>query len=151
MAGANDLKGVIDVADFADDDKLGKGKEMVDKLTNLIAIFENPALDFSKNRAGGDRTTVGLNVEVSRPLPDNYGIRLAVSQRRTLGSDVFSPGFINMRRDQERSGYALTLTKLLRQGLTLKFQVRKVLNSENIELFEYENTVARVSMLWDFK
>lgn len=54
LAGANDLKGVIDVADFADDDKLGKGKEMVDKLTNLIAIFENPALDFSKNRVGGD-------------------------------------------------------------------------------------------------
>lgn len=54
LAKANDLKGVIDVADFADDDKLGKGKEMVDKLTNLIAIFENPSLDFSKNRAGGD-------------------------------------------------------------------------------------------------
>jgi type I restriction enzyme M protein len=54
LARANDLKGVIDVADFADDDKLGKGKEMVDKLTNLIAIFENPSLDFSKNRAGGD-------------------------------------------------------------------------------------------------
>jgi type I restriction enzyme M protein len=54
LAKANDLKGVIDVADFADDDKLGKGKEMVDKLTNLISIFENPALDFSKNRAGGD-------------------------------------------------------------------------------------------------
>lgn len=30
-AKANDLKGVIDVADFADDDKLGKGKEMVDR------------------------------------------------------------------------------------------------------------------------
>jgi len=54
LAKANDLKGVIDVADFADDDKLGKGKEMVDKLTNLISIFENPALNFSKNRAGGD-------------------------------------------------------------------------------------------------
>lgn len=54
LAAANDLKGVIDVADFADDDKLGKGKEMVDKLTNLISIFENPSLDFSKNRAGGD-------------------------------------------------------------------------------------------------
>lgn len=54
LAKANDLVGVIDVADFADDDKLGKGKEMVDKLTNLIAIFENPSLDFSKNRAEGD-------------------------------------------------------------------------------------------------
>ncbi len=54
LAKANNLVGVIDVADFNDDDKLGKGKEMVDKLTNLIAIFENPALDFSKNRAEGD-------------------------------------------------------------------------------------------------
>lgn len=54
LAKANDLNGVIDVADFADDDKLGKGKEMVDKLTNLITIFESPSLDFSKNRAGGD-------------------------------------------------------------------------------------------------
>ena len=27
---------------------------MVERLTNLIAIFENPALDFSKNRADGD-------------------------------------------------------------------------------------------------
>ena len=54
LAKANDLVGVITVADFADDDKLGKGKEMVDKLTNLINIFENPSLDFSKNRAGGD-------------------------------------------------------------------------------------------------
>lgn len=54
LAKANDLVGVIDVADFDDDDKLGKGKEMVDRLTKLIAIFEKPALDFSKNRAGGD-------------------------------------------------------------------------------------------------
>ncbi len=54
LAKANGLEGVIDVADFADDDKLGKGKDMVDTLTKLIAIFENSALDFSKNRAGGD-------------------------------------------------------------------------------------------------
>ena len=40
--------------DFNDSTKLGTGKEMVDRLTNLIAIFENPALDFSKNRAEGD-------------------------------------------------------------------------------------------------
>src|ERR1700676_4339816 len=30
LAEANDLRGVIDVANFNDDDKLGKGKEMVD-------------------------------------------------------------------------------------------------------------------------
>ncbi len=40
--------------DFNDPTKLGSGKEMVNKLTNLIAIFENPALDFSSNRAADD-------------------------------------------------------------------------------------------------
>ena len=45
---------LVDVPDFNDATKLGSGKEMVDRLTNLIAIFESPALDFSKNRAGGD-------------------------------------------------------------------------------------------------
>lgn len=34
--------------------KLGSGKEMVERLTNLIVIFENKALDFSKSRAEGD-------------------------------------------------------------------------------------------------
>jgi type I restriction enzyme M protein len=54
LAEPNDLKGVIDVADFNDSDKLGKGKEMQDRLSNLVAIFENPELDFSKNRAEND-------------------------------------------------------------------------------------------------
>ncbi len=54
LAEANNLKGVIDQVDFNDQEKLGKGKEMQDRLSNLIAIFENPALNFSKNRAEGD-------------------------------------------------------------------------------------------------
>ncbi|MEW5815483.1 MAG: type I restriction-modification system subunit M [Spirochaetota bacterium] len=54
IAKENNLTGTIDVADFNNADKLGSGKEMVDRLTKLIAIFENPGLDFSKNRAEGD-------------------------------------------------------------------------------------------------
>jgi len=54
LAEANGLHGVIDAVDFNDEDKLGKGKDMQDRLSNLIAIFENPDLDFSKNRAEGD-------------------------------------------------------------------------------------------------
>lgn len=51
LALANKLS---DMPDFNDPAKLGDGKEKVDRLTNLIAIFENPALDFSQNRADGD-------------------------------------------------------------------------------------------------
>ncbi len=51
LANANKLS---DMPDFNDATKLGTGKEMVDRLTNLIAIFENKTLDFSRNRADGD-------------------------------------------------------------------------------------------------
>lgn len=54
LAEANSLKGVIDVADFNEPDKLGSGKDMVDRLTNLIAIFQNEALNFRQNNADGD-------------------------------------------------------------------------------------------------
>ena len=54
LAEKNNLKGIIDQTDFDDDTKLGKGKEKVERLSNLISIFENEVLDFSKNRAEGD-------------------------------------------------------------------------------------------------
>jgi len=54
FAQANGLTGVITVADFDDDEKLGKGKDKIDKLSNLLEIFGKPELDFSSNRAEGD-------------------------------------------------------------------------------------------------
>ena len=51
IAEANKLS---EMPDFNNPDKLGSGKDMVDRLSNLITIFENPALDFSQNRAEGD-------------------------------------------------------------------------------------------------
>ena len=52
LADANDLKGVIDQADFNDESKLGAGKEMQDRLSKLVAIFDG--LDFRANRTEGD-------------------------------------------------------------------------------------------------
>jgi type I restriction enzyme M protein len=52
LAEENDLKSVIDVADFNDEDKLGKGKEMVDRLSKLVTIFDG--MDLRANRAEGD-------------------------------------------------------------------------------------------------
>lgn len=48
------LQGIIDIAHFNDEKKLGKDEEMIDKLTNLISIFQKPELDFSHNRAEDD-------------------------------------------------------------------------------------------------
>lgn len=53
LAEANQLDGVF-VADFDDEAKLGKGKDKVETLSKLIAVFQNENLDFSKNRAADD-------------------------------------------------------------------------------------------------
>jgi type I restriction enzyme M protein len=52
LAETNNLKNVIDVADFNDEEKLGKGKEMVDRLTKLVGIFQG--LELGSNRAEHD-------------------------------------------------------------------------------------------------
>jgi len=106
LANANRLS---DFPDFNDATKLGSGKEMVDRLTNLIAIFENPALDFSRNRADGDdilgdayeylmrhfATESGKSkgqfytpAEVSRVIAQILGIRHA---RTTNATTVYDP------------------------------------------------------------
>ncbi|MBG6206256.1 type I restriction enzyme M protein [Labrenzia sp. EL_126] len=54
LAEANQSLSQADFPDFNDAVKLGDGKEKVERLTNLIAIFEDRRLDFSKNRAEGD-------------------------------------------------------------------------------------------------
>ncbi len=106
LAQANHL---ADMPDFNDPAKLGSGKEMVERLTNLIAIFENPALDFSKNRAEGDdllgdayeylmrhfATESGKSkgqfytpAEVSRIIAQVLGIREA---KASAGTTVYDP------------------------------------------------------------
>lgn len=54
LAKANGLEDVLATADFADPVRLGTGKEMVDRLSNLIGIFNDSRLDFSHNIAEGD-------------------------------------------------------------------------------------------------
>jgi len=106
LANANKLS---DMPDFNDATKLGSGKEMVDRLTNLIAIFENKSLDFSKNRADGDdilgdayeylmrhfATESGKSkgqfytpAEVSRIMAEILGIRAA---KTTSSTTVYDP------------------------------------------------------------
>ena len=51
---ANSRLARSDFPDFNDSNKLGDGAQKVEKLGNLIGIFENPALDFSQNRAEND-------------------------------------------------------------------------------------------------
>ncbi len=54
LVDANARLSKSDFPDFNDPNKLGEGKDMVEKLSNLVSIFQKPELDFSQNRAEHD-------------------------------------------------------------------------------------------------
>ncbi len=129
LAEANDLKGIIDVADFNDPDKLGKGKEMVDRLDKLVGIFQS--LDFSGNRAEGDdllgdsyeylmrhfATESGKSkgqfytpAEVSRIMAKVIGLNGAKSADQTIYDPTCGSGSLLLKaHDEARSSTGLDL------------------------------------------
>src|SRR6266446_5483245 len=126
LAKANKLS---DFPDFNDAAKLGSGKEIVDRLTNLIAIFENPALDFSRNRAEGDdilgdayeylmrhfATESGKSKgqfytpsEVSRIMAKVIGINKARSQSQTIYDPTCGSGSLLLKAaDETKTGVTI--------------------------------------------
>jgi type I restriction enzyme M protein len=129
LAEANDLKGVIDVADFNEPDKLGSGKDMIDRLSALVGIFNRPELDFSKNRAEGDdilgdayeylmrhfATESGKSkgqfytpAEVSRIMAKAIGINAARSAAQTIYDPTCGSGSLLLKAHDE-APYDLTI------------------------------------------
>ena len=120
LAEDNDLKGVIDIADFNDEDKIGKGKEMVDRLSKLMAIFAG--MDLRANRAEGDdllgdsyeylmrhfATESGKSkgqfytpAEVSRILAKVVGITKETSQDKTIYDPTCGSGSLLLKTADE--------------------------------------------------
>ena len=127
LAEANDLKGVIDQADFNDESKLGAGKEMQDRLAKLVAIFEE--LDFRTNHAEGDdllgdayeylmrhfATESGKSkgqfytpAEVSRIMAQVLGIGRATRQDQTIYDPACGSGSLLLKAaDQAPRGLSI--------------------------------------------
>ncbi len=125
LAKANDLTGVIDQTDFNASDKLGKGKEMVDRLSNLVSIFDKPELDFRANRAEGDdllgdayeylmrhfATDSGKSkgqfytpAEVSRVIAKVLGVAGAKSANQTIYDPTCGSGSLLLKAHDEAKG-----------------------------------------------
>ena len=161
LANANKLS---DFPDFNDSSKLGDGKDKVDRLTNLIAIFENPALDFSKNRADGDdilgdayeylmrhfATESGKSkgqfytpAEVSRIIAQLIGIREA---RTSAATTVYDPtcgsGSLLLKVGDE-AGTAVTLYGQEKDASTSALaRMNMILHNNPTALVEQGNTLA---------
>jgi type I restriction enzyme M protein len=161
LANANKLS---DFPDFNDAAKLGSGKEMVDRLTNLIAIFENPALDFSKNRAEGDdilgdayeylmrhfATESGKSkgqfytpAEVSRIMAQISGIRNAKTSAATTVYDPTCGSGSLLLKVGDEAGTAVTLYGQEKDAATSGLaRMNMILHNNPTALIVQGNTLA---------
>jgi len=71
------LSGMFKDVHFNDDVKIGKGDEMVKKLSRLITIFCRPEFDFTKNKASGD--------DILGDVYENLMKRFAVDSGKSKG------------------------------------------------------------------
>lgn len=121
LAEANGLKGVITITDFNNEEKLGKGKALVERVSKLIAIFEDK-FDFSRNRAENDdilgdayeylmrnfATESGKSkgqfytpAEVSRVMAKVVGVGNATSQAQTIYDPTCGSGSLLLKAADE--------------------------------------------------
>ncbi|MDO8303009.1 MAG: N-6 DNA methylase, partial [Sedimentisphaerales bacterium] len=113
--------------DFNDEDRLGKGKEMVDRLSKLVGIFEG--LDFGGNSAQGDdllgdayeylmrnfATESGKSkgqfytpAEVSRILAKVVGITPSTTQDKTVYDPTCGSGSLLLKAaDEAKNGLSI--------------------------------------------
>ncbi|MEK7484671.1 MAG: type I restriction-modification system subunit M [Planctomycetota bacterium] len=163
LADANDLKGVIDVADFNDENKLGKGKEMQDRLSNLVGIFENPALDFSKNLADGDdilgdayeylmrhfATESGKSkgqfytpAEISRIIAKVIGIQQTKSQEQTIYDPTCGSGSLLLKAADEALKGVTIYGQEMDNATRALSKMNMILHGHPTSVIEQGNTLA---------
>lgn len=127
LAKENNLEHAFDGTDFNDESKLGKGQDLVDTLTKLIGIFENPNLNFASNRADGDdilgdayeylmqkfskeagksKGEFYTPAEVSRILASVIGVENATSNKQTIYDPTCGSGSLLLKTHE----MALTAT-----------------------------------------
>lgn len=156
---------LTDFPDFNDENKLGKGKDLVDTVSNLVRIFNDPSLDFAKNSAEGDdilgdayeflmrhfATESGKSkgqfytpAEVSRVLAKVIGISPANSSNQTTAYDPTCGSGSLLLKVANESGKNITLYGQEKETTTANLAKMNMIlhNSPTAEIVA-DNTLTR--------
>lgn len=149
--------------DFNDPTKLGSGKDMVERLTKLIAIFENPALDFSKNRAEGDdilgdayeylmknfATQSGKSkgqfytpAEVSRIIARTIGIARTTNNTPTVYDPTCGSGSLLLKVADETNKNVKLYGQEMDNATAALARMNMILHNNPTSIIERENTLS---------
>ncbi len=162
LAEANKLKGVITITDFNNEDKLGKGKALVDRVSKLIAIFEDK-FDFSRNRAENDdilgdayeylmrnfATESGKSKgqfytpsEVSRVIAKVVGVADAVSQQQTIYDPTCGSGSLLLKAADETPHKISIYGQEMDNSTAALAKMNMILHGHPSAIIHQDNTLA---------
>ena len=160
IAEANKLS---EMPDFNNVEKLGSGPDMVKKLSNLIMIFENPALDFSKNRADGDdilgdayeylmknfATESGKSkgqfytpAEVSRIIAQVVGIANTTNEIPTVYDPTCGSGSLLLKVGDETNKNVKLYGQEMDNATAALARMNMILHNNPTSIIERENTLS---------
>ena len=159
---ANPVLGKIAV-DFNDPTKLGSDKDMVKRLSNLVAIFENSALDFSQNRADGDdilgdayeylmrhfATESGKSkgqfytpAEVSRIIAKTIGISKTKNNTPTVYDPACGSGSLLLKVGDETEKNVTLYGQEMDNATAALARMNMILHNNPVSVIERENTLS---------
>jgi type I restriction enzyme M protein len=162
LAEANNLKGVITITDFNNEDKLGKGKALVDRVSKLIAIFEDK-FDFSRNRAENDdilgdayeylmrnfATESGKSKgqfytpsEVSRVIAKVVGVADAISQEQTIYDPTCGSGSLLLKAADETPFKIAIYGQEMDNSTAALAKMNMILHGHPSAIIHQDNTLA---------
>lgn len=162
LANANPLLGKIEIADFENEDKLGKGKALVDRVSKLIAIFEDK-FDFSRNRAENDdilgdayeylmrnfATESGKSKgqfytpsEVSRVMSKVVGVANATSQEQTIYDPTCGSGSLLLKAADETAYKIAIYGQEMDNSTAALAKMNMILHGHPTAIIHQDNTLA---------
>jgi hypothetical protein len=99
-------------------------------------------------RPGGDRTGWSLGLSGQRRFSPSVQAEFDLSRQTWQGQAAYSAPLIEEKRRQDTRVARATLIYSLGESHSLRLEARRVLNKENISIFEYDNTLLQLSWNW---
>ena len=100
------------------------------------------------NRPGGDRSGVFVSWQGRMSFDNQVKAELGWQWQRWSGSEVYSPGVIDVARVQNISAWRAAATVPVSAQGALVFELKSTQNTENISIFSFRNQLFQVSWLW---
>jgi hypothetical protein len=115
---------------------------------NASASFSWMSDHARDRRPGGDRHGNFGSLLLRRTLSDKLSTELGYTRQSWRSASPYAPGLIEAVRDQRtemlRAGISYQFAKLY----SLQFEARAVHDRENIPIFQYNNRILQLSLLW---